>query len=216
MKYLTKSHKQGDIILNEARYAPLFQEVIDVISGISDEDILQKHQSQYSGKMSLSYAINDLLKERFVQKNWTKEAPIFQDPKFKDSRWRLDFAKDAISIEVGFNHGEAIAWNLIKPVLASELNHVQKAIQTKIGIMICATKELKIAGAFDGAVGEFEKVDRYLVPLDRILTVPMLIIGLKAPDTFKLVKTKIAGRNVGQVVLLPVSELASAPVPTSV
>ena len=29
-------------------------------------------------------------------------------------RWRLDFAKESISLEVAFNHGEAIAWNLLK------------------------------------------------------------------------------------------------------
>ena len=53
-----------------------------------------------------------------------------------DKTLRLDFAKNDISIEVGFNHGEAIAWNFIKPTLAGELNHVEKAIQTKICIII--------------------------------------------------------------------------------
>lgn len=128
------------------------------------------------------------------------EAPIFQEEGFKESKWRLDFAKEKISIEVAFNHGEAIAWNLIKPVLASELNHVKKAIQTEVAILICATQSLKKAGAFDGAVGEFEKILRYLIPLDRILTVPMVVIGLQAPETFKIVKSKVSGRNVGQIV----------------
>ncbi len=200
MKFVTKSHKQGDIILNESRYVSLFEEVKEVILGISEEDIKQRHQGKYSRKMSLSYAINDLLKERFSQRGWMKEAPIFQDKNFTDNKWRLDFSKGTISIEVGFNHGEAIAWNLIKPVLASELNHVQKAIQTEVGILICATKNLKMSGAFDGAVGEFEKICRYLVPLDRILTVPMLIIGLEAPETFKLLKIKKLGRNIGTIV----------------
>jgi hypothetical protein len=36
-------------------------------------------------------------------------------------------------------------------VLASELNHVEKAIQTRAGILICATYEMKSAGGFDGA-----------------------------------------------------------------
>lgn len=100
--------------------------------------------------------------------------------------WRLDFAKESVSIEVAFNHGEAIAWNLLKPVLASEVNNVEKAIKTEVGVLITATKNLKIAGAFDNAVGEYEKVLRYLLPLSSLMSVPLLIIGLEAPEAFKL------------------------------
>ncbi len=200
MKFVTQSHREGDILLSQERYANLYKEITDVISSVSDQDIKNKHSDRYNKKMSLSYAINDLLKERLVKKGWSKEAPIFQEEGYiKEKKWRLDFAKDSISIEVGFNHGEAIAWNLLKPVLASEMNHIKKAIQTKIGIVICATAALKVAGAFDGAVGEFEKISRYIIPLDRILTVPMLIIGLKAPETFMVVKNKVNGRNVGEI-----------------
>ena len=203
MKYQTKPHKEGDIILNEARYFPLYQEILDVIGSISDEDIISLHQTKYAKTMSISKAINHLLRDRFVAKGWLKEASIFQQEGYeKEKMWRLDFAKEAVSIEVGFNHGEAIAWNLMKPVLASELNHVKKAIQTKVAVMICATKNLKTAGAFDGAVGEFEKINRYLIPLDRILTVPMMIIGLEAPETFKVVKKKVGGKNIGEIVSL--------------
>jgi hypothetical protein len=43
-----------------------------------------------------------------------------QDPNYNDTRvWRLDFARESMSVEVSFNHGEALAWNLLKPVLAS-------------------------------------------------------------------------------------------------
>jgi len=200
MQFITEPHRQGDIILAEQRYSALYQEVKDVISSISDKDIITRHQTKFDKKMSLSYAINDLLKERFVQKGWNKESPIFQDEEYKSEKWRLDFAKDSISIEVAFNHGEAISWNLLKPVLASELNHVKKAIQTKVGIIICATSELKKAGGFDSAVGEFEKIHRYLIPLNNILSVPMVILGLKAPETFFVSKHKINGRNVGVIV----------------
>jgi hypothetical protein len=87
-------------------------------------------------------------------------------------------------VEVSYNHGEALAWNLLKPVLASELNHVNKAIQTKLGVVILATEELKDAGGFDGAVGTYEKAIQYLLPLQSQLTVPLVLIGLNAPKTF--------------------------------
>src|SRR5690606_26198723 len=111
---------------------------------------------------SISKAINDLLKERFTERGWVSESGIFQDTQYTGDTWRLDFAKQDISIEVAFNHSTVIAWNLIKPVLASELNHVQKAIQTKIGVIITATNDMKSLGGFDGAIGTYEKFLDYL------------------------------------------------------
>jgi len=172
--------------------------------------------------MSLSKSINDLLKARFTAKGWVAEAGIFQGEEYRDKIWRLDFSKvleveatDAnnsrtrtgMAVEVGFNHGEAIAWNLLKPKIASELNHVQKRIDIGdgVGVMICATRDLKDKGAFDGAVGEYEKVLRYLKPLQDVLTVPMVIVGLKAPTNFKIIKHNVSQssgvkKNIGLVV----------------
>ena len=91
---------------------------------------------------------------------------------------RLDFAKNNISIEVAFNHGEAIAHNIMKPVLASELNHVQKEIQTKMGVIIVSTKAMKSSGGFDGAVGTFEKFIEYFEPYNMLIPTPIVLIGL--------------------------------------
>ena len=98
----------------------------------------------------------------------------------------MDFAKNNISVEVAFNHGEAIAWNLLKPVLASELNHVQKDAQTRLGVVIMASEDMKRLGGFDSAVGTFEKAVRYLKPLQNQLTCPMVLIGLSAPESFEV------------------------------
>ena len=83
------------------------------------------------------------------------------------------------AVEVAFNHGGNVSWNLIEPVLSSELNHVEKAIQTEIGVVITATDEMKKAGGFDGAVGSYEKYVEYCKPLMNLLTAPILIIGLE-------------------------------------
>ena len=120
---------------------------------------------------------------------WESEVDIFNVPPvyLGNTQWRLDFACDnGFAIEVAFNHGEAIAWNLIKLCLASELNHVQKALQTRIGIYVCATDAMKVAGNFDNASGSYEKVLRYLPPMMNQLITPMIIIGLLPPDTFRI------------------------------
>ncbi|MBP6858282.1 MAG: hypothetical protein KBC33_00405 [Candidatus Pacebacteria bacterium] len=202
MKFIKESHKHGDFILSQEKYVTQYHEIEEVISSISDSDIISRHREKYPQTMSLSHAINDLLRERFIGKGWMKEAPIFQDKDYQGQKWRLDFAKDAVSVEVAFNHGEAIAWNLLKPALASEQNNVLKAIETEVGVIISATKELKEAGAFDSAVGEFEKFCRYLRPLSTILRGPLLIIGLSAPESFKVVKKKVDGGHVGEIVML--------------
>ncbi len=130
-----------------------------------------------------------MLRERLDPEMWAQESAIFNDPEYnqkRETRWRLDFASETMAVEVAFNHGEAIAWNLLKPVLSAELNHVEKAVQTKAGVIITATEAMKTAGNFDSAVGTYEKFLRYLAPMMNILTVPMVIIGLDAPKTFSL------------------------------
>jgi len=174
-------------------------------------------------KMSLSAAINNLLDRRLIEKGWQRQSALFQGAEYSSgTRWKLDFSKEVsfdadlssektslksgMAVEVAFNHGEAIAWNLLKPVIASELNHVKKEtdIGYGVGIIICATNELKKAGAFDNAVGTYDKFLRYLEPMRNQLTVPLLIIGLRAPETFKVVKKKNPDtkKNDGQVVRL--------------
>ena len=194
MDYKIYGHRNAELLLkNKEEYIELFREIKEVLNSITDDDLIDKfNKNKRHNIKSLSQPINELIKERLILKVWHSESAIFNDKNYKNgadkNSWRLDFAKGDIAVEVAFNHGEAIAWNLIKPVLASELNHVEKEIQTSIGIVICATQNLKIAGNFDGAVGTFEKFIRYLIPLNDILTTPILIIGLDSPKTFHIDK----------------------------
>ena len=169
------------------------------IKSIEDNEIITHHQNNQRQAKSISESINNLLKDKLVNLGWNEESYIFQDDEYSGNRWRLDFAKESISVEVAFNHGEAIAWNLIKPVLAGELNHVKKEIETEVGVIICATKDLKTKGGFDGAVGEYEKFLTYLNPLRDVLSVPIAIIGLEAPETFEIDVQKINGKKQGIV-----------------
>ena len=184
MKFRTISHRFGEAITTEAEFQYDWLELLSVIESISDDDIVKEHSVNTPKRKSISMAINNLLKYRLVQKGWFSETAIFNDPDYLQTRWRLDFSKNNISVEVAFNHGEATAWNLMKPVLASELNHVEKDVQTRLGVVIMATEEMKRAGGFDGAVGTFEKAGRYLKPLQNQLSCPMVLIGLEAPESF--------------------------------
>ena len=200
MDYRIHSFRHGEIILNnEISFKKIWNELLIVIKSITDQEIIELYQNNSRKAKSISESINNILKNKLVSLGWNEESYIFQDDEYSGNRWRLDFAKESISVEVAFNHAEAIAWNLIKPVLAGELNHVQKEINTEIGVIICATKELKDKGGFDGAVGEYEKFLTYLNPLRDVLSVPMVIIGLEAPKSFEIKVEKIDGKNQGIV-----------------
>ncbi|WP_350289586.1 BglII/BstYI family type II restriction endonuclease [uncultured Croceitalea sp.] len=208
MRFDSYSFRHASTILQEPEFIALYGELINVIEGISDEHIINEHNA--FGEMgedripkSISKSINNLLKQRLLEQGWSSESNIFQHNDYTGDAWRLDFAKQSISVEVAFNHSTVTAWNLIKPVLASELNHVQKAIQTRIGVIITATKAMKIAGGFDGAVGYYEKYLEHLAPLRNLLTVPLLIIGLLPPETFIIEDYQLAPRKkIGRVVML--------------
>lgn len=216
MDFRIHSHKFAEQIIRQTpEYLELWLELEDAIRSISDESLISHYQSQHEGKsMSISKSINALLKDELVARKWEKESPIFGESEYGSSRWRLDFAKrtrlpdsaligdletrsSGIAVEVAFNHAEAISWNLLKPVLSAELNHVDKAIQTGIGVIICATELLKTNGAFDGVVGTFEQFLSYSRPLANVLSVPILIVGLEAPESFLIRKVKQGTKTIG-------------------
>jgi len=199
MDYKLKSFRHAKLILeNHVEYKKDWYSLLDIITSITDKEIIDAHNSFSTKPKGLAKALNKVLKEH-LSKKWEVESPIFTEDGYSNKSWRLDFAQNSLSLEVAFNHGEAIAWNLLKPVIASELNHVQKRIQTDIGIIICATKNLKTIGGFDGATGEFEKFERYLNPLRNMLTVPIIVIGLESPKTFHIVHSVVGNKKHGIV-----------------
>ena len=195
MEYRLESYRHAVEVLNSVpEYKEVWLEIQAALDGISDEDIIELQVRKYTKQKSISKALNKLIEERMTDLGWNSESPIFSSPELnfnqdtgrKDGVWRLDFAKECISVEVSFNHGEAIAWNLVKPVIAGEVNHVEKAIETKIGVVICATQDMKSSCGFDGSVGHFEKILKYMLPLRSMLTIPIVIVGLEAPKTFDI------------------------------
>ncbi len=195
MNYDVHSFRYGlDLFQTNPQFTGLWNEIQHVLTSITDEDLITYFNSnRRTSKKSLSEAINTLIDERLTDLQWNRQSPIFNNSEYRPTSrnrwWTLDFTKDSIAVEVAFNHGEAVAWNLIKPVLSSELNHVEKAIQTHAGIIITAKDTLKRAGNFDSAIGTYEKFLQYLAPFRNLLSVPMVIIGLDAPETFIIDRT---------------------------
>jgi hypothetical protein len=198
MRFVEYSHRHADaIIANNPALKERYEQFIGVLRDITDEDLIADfltkkadHTARGTSFKSMTPSINSILKTRMLEiPGWQAEVDIFNDKSgaIGNTEWRLDFAcDDAFCVEVAFNHGEAIAWNLLKPVLSCELNHVEKAVQGQIGIYVCATDNMKIAANIDSASGSYEKVLRYLPPMMNQLTIPMMIIGLEPFETFKI------------------------------
>lgn len=215
------SHRHAlELLETVPEYKVLWHEVLQAIEGVDDESVISHFKANFEGKAvkSISRSINTLLDNALSELDWKSQSQIFAESEYGDHAWRLDFAKSfevtdvpgagtadrksGISIEVAFNHQGNISWNLIKPVIASEINHVPKAIQTSLGIVIAATEDLKDMGGFDSAVGTYENYVSNLLPLRNLLTVPIAVVGLKAFKSFKVVHQKTGSQNFGRIELI--------------
>jgi hypothetical protein len=218
MQYVKEDFHEGlGAISRDESLTSLWNEIICEIEKITDNDLIEYFLKSKRRAKSISEAINFLLNQRLTARGWNPQSKIFKDKELSGKTWTLDFSKSIQSsdgkkvgmpIEVVFNHGEAIAWNLIKLSLATE-NNVKKELDfdKSVGIYICATKNLKDRGGFDGAIGEYEKVLKYLVPFDQKMIRPLVIIGLREPDSFKIERypnshpnPKLRGRSTGKLI----------------
>ena len=219
MRYTTFSYRDADKTIK--RHPSLgfeYQEIIDVIKNISDASLIKefyKVMNENPRSKSLSIPINNLIRNGLIKKSWKSEVGIRKSGEIEEqgfsihiheSKWRIDFAKKNIALEVAFNHNEATAHNLIKPTLAGQFDHQNSTsifdqdIKTKIGVIITVTNSLKKAGCFDGAIGTFESFLQYLDPYRKILDIPMMIIGLEPPEGFYIVRKKQPGGKLKSVI----------------
>ena len=166
-------HRHSNLVTEEAEFKEDYQELVNALETISDIDLVNGflvRKEQRASIKSLSEPINFLIKDRLVKLGWNAESGLFKEApydKTNSSRWRLDFAKNSISVEVAFNHAEAIAHNIIKPVLASELNHVQKEIQTKLGIIVFEPDiHEKMIKTSESSLGIIHKTQWFEIPID--------------------------------------------------
>jgi hypothetical protein len=192
-------HRYADSVVKEdKKFADDYKEIISVLESITERDLIDKYNQKREERVSiesLSEPLKFLIKERLVAQSWHSKTAIFRESPYdskKSSRWRLDYSKDLISVGVAFNNSKAIAHNIMKHVLASEKNHVVKDIETKLGVIICATRLLKKMGNFDSEGASFEKFKRYFMPYKNLVPTPIVLIGLKETTSFYInKKTKL-------------------------
>ena len=197
MKYTLHHHRNSDsLITQSSKFKDDFEELTQVIKNISENDLkthfIKRKEQEKLGKVkefkSISVSINNLLKSNLIEQGWEYETPIFLDTDYSKKRWRLDFTKNNICIEVAFNHREAVAHNILKPVISTEQNLLKKDFNAELGIVITAKSSLKRTGNFDSAIGTYEDFIEYFKPYSFFIRNPLIIIGLEGLETFKIDK----------------------------
>jgi len=120
---------------------------------------------------------NKILDEKFLQKEWTRQAPVFTND--IDAYAKLDFLKERVGVEVQFGHSSFIGIDLLKFQIASYSN----LDRIDFGVYICTTKNMQkyLTKQFDlnweGSL-TFEKVKNYLPHIKSAIQVPVYLIGI--------------------------------------
>ena len=199
-----------EILKSVPELSTLWSEILQAVSEVSEDEVASVHNDiNNSGEItkSLSKAINFLLDDRLTKLDWTPQTNLFSALGYNgknESAWTLDFSKSVsrpdgsisgLAIEVAFNHGEAAAWNLMKPVLAAEVNYLPKQVDIGegVGIVIVASQGLKEKGAFDGAVGTYDRYVKHLRAMRTHLTTPLLIASIAPPKNYFVKPVKVEG-----------------------
>lgn len=197
-----KAYKNFDFEKISNDHNQLINEIFSNLESIKSQDIINEFSSSRAMK-SISKPLNSVIFEKFVNANWQSEKPILESSELlmlsTSKRWTLDFYKDGIGLEVAFDHGVGIAWNITKLFTAANENIYQKAVDINIGVLITADNQLRTKGGFDGSIGTFEQYVEYSKVFESITRMNLLIIGLGAPSEFWIKHRKIGTKKIGKL-----------------
>ncbi|MCK4529501.1 restriction endonuclease [candidate division WOR-3 bacterium] len=180
MNYETYEHRYADIILNSDY--ELKKGIFDVIQSIdtaeverrfNTENTLRKHTGKklLQGKQS---TINSICVEEFKKRGWETEKNIFNDPK---NDLAIDYWKRNVGVDVAFNHRSFIGGDLLRFQAAAEVKNV-----IKMGVYACPVKEFTkwVCPKDSSSMVTYERAKWYLESFYAVITVPILLLGIKA------------------------------------
>jgi len=179
MKYEQFPFRLADEIL---RHRDEWHEFQRVLSDLDTDHVLRCHQGicARGGKIPAGgqSAINAYFRERLSK--WEREPRLFASGDKNLRKWKMDFVKNGVGIEISFNHAEAIPWTFSRLNIAGESERVQPNAKIVVGVAVFATDSLKRWAKMDSAVGTYEVAIAWLREMKPILPIPMLVVGLDA------------------------------------
>jgi hypothetical protein len=123
-------------------------------------------------------AINALFDDLLPEPAWAHQPRLFASLELR--KWKMDFLRANVGVEVSFNHAEAIPWQFTRLNIAGESERVVESSRIHVGVVITASESLKAWSRMDSAVGTFDAFKAWLREMKPILPVPLLLVGLSA------------------------------------
>ena len=125
-------------------------------------------------------SINQLFRERLIPLGWLHEPRLFPNSDQGLRKWKMDFIKAAIGVEVSFNHSEAIPWTFTRLNIAGESQQVLEDARIDVGVAFFAMESLKKWGAC-GQRRRHVRVGNGMAQHDEAdMPIPILVVGLSA------------------------------------
>lgn len=186
---------------------PAWLELADVVSSIQMQDILDAHAAfAVSGRRVPAggqSAVNRVFRERLEPLRWRPEPRLFPPQRQELRKWKMDFIKDRVGVEVSFNHAEAIPWTFTRLNIAGESDQVLDTSRVDVGVAFFATDSLKSWSKMDSSVGTFEVATAWLSMMKPIMPIPVLVVGLEAEgwpatDIFRGTTKRAVDRGSGE------------------
>ena len=179
MYYESYAHRFADVILN-SDYG-LKKEIEDTIQTIDFGSVekrfeIENEKRKSQGKrlaVGKQSTINLMFREEFEKRGWEAEKNVFNDP---ENDLALDFWKRKIGVDVAFTHRSFIGGDLLRLQAAAEVEDV-----INVGVYICPMKAFaKLVSPRDASsMVNFERTKWYLENFYPVLTVPILLLGLR-------------------------------------
>ena len=180
--------------INENKKTGRHKSLAAAINSLIDERLKVAKWVNQSDIFATTNVVGSMIESEY-QDNLEESSESFRKDRKQTSVWTLDFSKSVtlkdgkksgMAVEVAFNHASDAAWNLVKPVIASEINdaRLKTNIGEGIGIVIVASKDLKFYGNFDNSIGDFTRYLKTLNAMRSQLTTPILLVPLAAPANF--------------------------------
>ncbi len=175
MKHIDFSFRLAHQILE---HRPAWAELRREVEAIEREEVVSEHESMQRKPAGGQSALNRVFEKRLIPLGWQGQPFLFAASDDSARRWKMDFIKDRIGIEVAFNHAEATPWIFTRLNLAGESSRTQESSRVEVGVAFYATERLKKWANMDSAVGTFELACDWLELMRPIMPIPVMVVGL--------------------------------------
>lgn len=178
MEYAAEDFRHAAALLKDN---PAWLDIREAIESLDAAAIVRKQRgiaARGRAPRGGQSAINALFEELLPEPRWTQQPRLFDDPMLR--KWKMDFLRANVGVEVSFNHAEAIPWQFTRLNIAGESERVIEGSRIHVGVVITATESLKSWAKMDSAVGTFDAFKAWLREMKPILPIPLLLVGLDA------------------------------------